>query len=83
MPYKPKSVVAALHEEAGGMVNAKNVSVLPRNRRQVYNSYHKVATSQGNSKAVPIFELVQQCKVDNLPGGRGFIRSVNFESGPC
>ena len=30
-----------------------------------------------------IFELVQQCKIDLLPGGRGFIRLVNFESGPC
>ena len=26
--------------------------------------------------------LLQECKVDLLPGGRGFIRSVTFESGP-
>ena len=65
------------------MINAKSASELPRNRRQVYNSHHKVATSLGISKADPIFELVQQYKVDNLPGGRGFVRSVNFESGPC
>ena len=83
MPYKPKSVVATLHEEAGGMLNARSASELPRNRRQVYNNHYKVASSQGSSKVDPIFELVQQCKVDNLPGGRGFIRSVNFESGPC
>ncbi len=31
----------------------------------------------------PIFELVQQCKVDLMPGGRKFIRSVNFDTSPC
>ena len=83
MPYKPKSVVATLREEAWGILNARSASELPRNRRQVYNNHHKLASSQGSSKVDPIFELVQQCKVDNFPGGRGFIRSVNFESGPC
>ena len=39
------------------MVNAKSASELPRNRRQIYNSHHKVAPSQGSSKADPIFEL--------------------------
>ena len=68
MPYKPKRVVATLHEEAGGMTNAKSASELPRNRRQVYNSHHKVATSIGISKADPIFELVQQYKVDRWQG---------------
>ena len=38
MPYNPKSVVATLHEEAGGMLNARSASELPRNRRQVYNN---------------------------------------------
>ena len=83
MPYRPKSVVANLHEEAGGMLSARSASELPRNRRQVYNNHHKVASSHGGGKVDPIFELVQQCKVDNIAGGRGFIRSVNFESGPC
>ena len=41
------------------------------------DNHHKVALSQGSSKIDPIFELVQQCKIDNLLGGRGFIHSVN------
>ena len=48
----------------------------------MYNSHCKSTTSSDSGKADPIFELVQQCKVDNSPGARGFIRSVNFESGP-
>ena len=80
---RPKNVVATLHDEAGGILKANSASELPRNRRQVYNSHHKSTTSSHSGKVDPIFELVQQCKVDNLPGARGFIRSVNFESGPC
>ena len=65
-----------MHDEAGGILIANSACELPQNRRQVYNSYHKLATSSGN--ADPIFELVQQCKV-----AIQFIHSVNFESGPC
>ena len=84
MLYKPKAIVATLHEQAGGMINAQSASELPRNRQQVYDSRQRSASTQGGSNKVdPIFELVQQCKVDNLPGGRGFIRSVNLETGPC
>jgi len=80
---RPKNVVAMLHDEPGGILKANSASELPRNRRQVYNSHHKSTTSSDSGKADSIFELVQQCKVDNLPGARWFIRSVNFESGPC
>ena len=80
---KPKVVVSTLYDEAGGMLGASSASELPRNRRQVYNIHHATPTSNANSKIDLIFELVQQCKIDLLPGGRGFICSVNFESGPC
>ena len=64
------------------MLGASSASELPRNRRQVYNSHRVMSTSIVNNKVDPIFELVQECKLDLLPGGRGFIRSVNFETGP-
>ena len=82
---KPKSIVSTLHDEAGGSLGASSASELPRNRRQVYNSQqHSLpSTSKSIGKVDPIFELVQQCKVDLLPGGRRFIRSVNFDSSPC
>ena len=83
MPGKPKLVVSALYDEVGGMLGTSSASELPRNRRQVYNNHCLTSTSTASSKIDPIFELVQQCKLDVLPGGRGFIRSVNFESGPC
>jgi len=72
-----------LHDEAGGILVANSASKLPQNQCQDYNSHHKLATSNDSGKAYPMFELVQQCKVDNLPGARGFIRSLTFESGPC
>ena len=81
MPEKPKLIVATLDEKAGGMLGASSTSELPRNQRQVYNS-HRLMPSVVSNKIDPIFELVQECKVDLLPGGRGFIRCVNFESGP-
>ena len=31
----------------------------------------------------PIFELIQECKGGLMPGGRKFIRSVNFETSPA
>ena len=70
---KPKSVVSALHDAVGGTLGAS--SKLPRNRRQIYNN-------RKPEKVDPIFELVQQCKVDLMPGGRKFIRSVNFDTSP-
>lgn len=82
MPKKPKLIIATLHDEAGGMLGASSASELPRNRRQVYNSHRVMSTSIVNNKVDPIFELVQECKLDLLPGGRGFIHSVNFETGP-
>ncbi len=67
---KPKSVVSALQNAAGGIVGASSVSELPRNRRQVYNSQR--SSSHAGDKVDPIFELIQQCKIDLMPGGRRF-----------
>lgn len=33
-------------------------------------------------KVDPLFELVQWCKEDHMPGGRKFIRAVNFDTSP-
>ena len=78
---KPKDVVSLLYEEAGSVLEANSVSELPRDRRQVYNNQQ--STSKSTSGVDPLFELVQQCKVDLQPGGRKFIRSVTFETGNC
>ena len=82
---KPKSVVSNLCSEKGGITGAASYSELPRNRRQVYNSKCLSASnksSNSSGRADPIFELIQQCRVDLAPGGRKFIRSVNFETSP-
>ena len=80
---KPKSVVSLLHNAAGGITGAMSASELPRNRHQIYNSQHSSACiKKCSDKADPIFELVQQCKIDLMPGGRKFIRCVNFDTSP-
>ena len=81
MEGKPKSVVAMLHNEAGGGVGSSSASELPRNRRQVYNSKSSSAPITKPGKIDPLIELVQRCK-DLLPGGRKFIRTVNFDTSP-
>ena len=77
---KPKSVIAKVYKNVGGVLEAASKSELPRNRRQVYNMQHSSASCATAGKADPIFELIQQCKIDHMPGGRKFIRSVNFEN---
>ena len=37
MDGKPKSVIAKVYDEVGGILNAASKSELPRNRPQVYN----------------------------------------------
>ena len=80
---KPKYVISKVFDEAGGMLGASSSSEIPRNRRQIYNIQHS-SVSHGNigtsGKPDPVFELLQQCKMDLMPGGRKFIRSVNFET---
>lgn len=82
MSGTPKSLVSALYNEAGGSLGASSASELPRNRRQIYNSKYAMSSSTKPDKSDPLFELVQQCKADLLPGGRRFIRSVNFDTSP-
>ena len=82
---KPKPVVSYLCSEKGGITGATSCSELPRNRRQVYNSQCSSASnnsSNSSGRADPIFELIQQYRLDLTPGGRKFIRSVNFETSP-
>ena len=80
---KPKHVISKVFDEAGGMLGASSSSEIPRNRRQIYNIQHS-SVSHGNigtsGKPDPVFKLLQQCKMDLMPGGRKFIRSVNFET---
>ena len=76
---KPKSVVAVLHDEAGGSLESSSASELPRNRRQMYNCK---SSSVKPGKIDPLFELVQRCKEDLMQGGRKFIRTVNFNTSP-
>ena len=82
---KPKDVISKVFDEAGGMLGASSSSEIPQNRRQIYNIQH-LSLSHGSigtsGKPDPIFELLQHCKMDLMPGGRKFIRSVNFETSP-
>ena len=75
-------MIARVYDDVGGILEATSKSELLRNRRQVYNMQHSSASCTTTSKADPIFELIQQCRVDHMPGGRKFIRSVNFENSP-
>ena len=77
----PIVIISAVHKEAGGVLRANSASELPCNRCQVYNqhSFSSVGKNQDNT-IDPIFELVQQCKVDLSPGGRILIRSVSFDT---
>ena len=79
---KPKSVVAVLHDEAGGSLESSSASELPRNRRQIYNCKSSSVSVVKPGKIDPLFELVQRCKEDLMPGGRKFIRTVNFDTSP-
>ena len=79
---KPKWVLDAIHEEAGGSFGASSVSELPRDRQQIYNARQHVCSSgQAQTSARPD-PLIKTCKEDNLPGGKGFIRSVTIDSSP-
>ena len=74
---KPKVVVTEVHDEAGGSVSAMSASELPCNCRQVYNAQQYSGNRQGHISAGgpdPFYDLVRQCKEDNFPGGRKFIR---------
>ena len=82
MAGKPKTVVAVLHDEAGGSLGSSSAIELPRNRRQVYNSKSSTGSTVKTSKVDSLFELVQRCKEDLMPGGRKFIRTVNFDTSP-
>ena len=82
MAGKPKSVVAVLHDEAGGSLGSSSASELPRNYRQIYNSKSSSVSVVKPGKIDPLFELVQRCKEDLIPGGRKFIRTVNFDTTP-
>ena len=68
MAGKPKSIVAVLHDETGGSLGSSSASELPRNRHQVYNSKSSSVSVVKPGKADPLFELVQRCKEDHIPG---------------
>ena len=68
MAGKPKSIVAVLHDETGGSLGSSSASELPRNRHQVYNSKSSSVLVVKPGKADPLFELVQRCKEDHIPG---------------
>ena len=64
----------------------RSASELPCDRRQVYNirqcSGEKTSQSCSHARPDPFFDLAKQCKEDNLPGGKKFVRSVNIDTTP-
>ena len=71
-----------LYDEAGGSLGASSVSELPCNCRQIYKGKYTTSSGAKPGKNDPLLELVQQCKAELMPGGRRFIRSVNFDTSP-
>ena len=47
-----------------------------------YTTNYTTSSGAKPGKIDPLFELVQQCKADLMPGGRRFIQSVNFDTSP-
>ena len=82
---KPKWILDAVHDEAGGSFGASSASELPRDRQQVYNAHQRGCSSglaQASERPDPFFDLIKTCKEDNMPGGRAFVRSVTVDSSP-
>ena len=61
---KPKPVISKVYDEVGGILEATSKSELPCNHCQVYNMQRLSALCTPTGKAGPIFELIQQCKID-------------------
>lgn len=65
----PKFVISKLHNEVGGVLGAESNSEMPRNHHQVYNMQHSSGACPTTGKADSIFELIQQYKINLMPGG--------------
>ncbi len=63
MKMTPKSAVKELYNKAGGILNAKSMSEIPRDRRQVTNAKHKMQSTSGiasNHGKDLVYDLLEQ-----------------------
>ena len=59
----PKAAIKAMYDKAGGIVNSKTLSEVPRDRRQAYNAKsHNKSTSSitSNQQKDLVYDLLEQ-----------------------
>ena len=71
-----------LEENGYVLSSSQHLRELTPPRRQIYNRKYTTSSGAKLGKSDPLFEIVQQCKADLMPGERRFIRSVNFDTSP-
>ena len=74
--HKPKQVVESVYSESGGVVGARSLGELPRNRKQVQNIRHQrkgEATLMRGAKD-ELFIAIEQCKM--AEGTERFVQDV-------
>ena len=74
---KPKATVKEIYDKAGGIVNTKSLSEMPRNRRQAYNAKSKQSTSgiASNQNKDLVYDLIEQ----HYGSLKTFVRNVSFD----
>ena len=74
---KPKATVKEIYDKAGGIVNTKSLSEMPRNRRQSYNAKSKQSTSgiASNQNKDLVYDLIEQ----HYGSLKTFVRNVSFD----
>ena len=82
--HPPNQAVNVVYEEKGGMMGAKSLGELPRNRDQVSNIRRSISSNLPicSSKGVrdPLFMVMEQCKL--CESGDKFVRVVTASPEP-
>lgn len=74
----PKAAIKAVYDKAGGIVNSKTLSEIPRDRRQAYNAKsHNKSTSSitSNHQKDLVYDLLEQ----HYGSLKTFVRNVSFD----
>ena len=82
--HPPKEAVSVVYEEKGGMMGAKSLGELPRNRGQISNMRRNVNSNLPlcSCKGLrdPLFMVMEQCKL--CESGDKFVRAVTASPEP-
>ena len=74
----PKAAIKAVYDKAGGIVNSKTLSEVPRDRRQAYNakSHSKsISSITSNQHKDLVYDLLEQ----HYGSLKNFVRNVSFD----